>query len=345
MKIAIVNDIKIAAEALRRIIRTDPKHNVAWIAYDGVEAVKKCAEDTPDLILMDLIMPNMGGVEATRQIMKSTPCAILIVTSTVSGNSSKVFEAMGYGALDVVKTPAIDMNRHDLGGTELLRKIERIGFLIDKISSASKKERQDVFIKPSKITQNAAPLLVIGSSTGGPKALAQIISHFSKKISFATVIIQHVDEKFANSLAQWLTAQTSHSVQVAKDGATLSPGTILLAGKNDHLTITKSLALHYTENPKENPYRPSVDVFFKSAALHWPVKSIAVLLTGMGSDGALGMKSLQDSGWLTIAQQEDTCVVYGMPKAAIELGAATSVLPLEEIGPSIIEMFKSLEKK
>lgn len=336
MKIGIVNDIKMTVEALRLILKTNPNYEIAWIAYDGVEAVEKSAAHPPDLILMDIMMPNMGGVEATRIIMKNCPCAILIVTSTVSGNSPQIFEAMGYGALDVVKTPSLDMNRKDLGGGDLLRKIERISFLIPSLNHKS---------YPLYKRISAPPLLVIGSSTGGPKALASIISHFSKKTSFATVIIQHVDEQFAPGLAKWLSVHTSLPVQVALHGTELAPGNIFIAGKNDHLTMTEECFLNYTEEPVDNPYRPSVDVFFNSVARYWPKKSVGVLLTGMGGDGALGLKNLKEAGWYTIAQREETCVVYGMPKAAVEIGAATSILPLDRIGPEIMEMFKNLENK
>jgi len=342
MRIAIVNDVKIAVEALRRIVKTNPKYEIAWIAYDGIEAVEKCAKDTPDLILMDLVMPNMNGIEATRCIMKNSPCAILIVTSTVSTHTSKIFEAMGFGALDVIKTPGLDMNRKDLGGTDLLKKIERISFLIGNFSD---RQRKILEIPAPKFPSRSLlpPLVVIGASTGGPKALATIISHFSKNLPFATVIIQHLDEQFAQGFAKWLSAQTSQFIQVAQEKMQIVPGSIFIAGKNDHLTITKEHQLHYVKDPLGSPYCPSVDIFFNSVAYNWPVKSVGILLTGMGMDGAVGLKTLKDNGWTTIAQREDTCVVYGMPRAAVALGAATTILPLDGIGPTIVEMFKEIK--
>lgn len=337
MRIAIVNDIRMAVEALRRIVLSQPGYEIAWVAYDGAEAVAKCAKDIPDLILMDLIMPVMGGVQATELIMKHSPCAILIVTSTVSGHSSKVFEAMGFGALDVVRTPAVDMSRSDLGGGELLKKIARIGILISKTPHI-KRESPDVISEPASKKGELPPLLLIGSSTGGPGALAKILAHFPPKRSFATIIVQHVDEQFAVGLARWLGGQTSLPVTLAEPGAQPYPGVILLASKNDHLIMTSAFTLRYSEKPIENPYRPSVDVFFNSVAKLWPHKGVAVLLTGMGCDGAIGLKALKNSGWITIAQDEKSCVVYGMPKAAADIGAAQIVLPIEEIGPEVIEL-------
>lgn len=341
MRIAIVNDVKITVEVLRRIISSINGHEIAWVAYDGLEAVQKCSQDVPDLILMDLIMPVMNGVDATESIMKSHPCAILIVTSSVNNNMSMVFKAMGLGALDVVSTPIWDLNSPDLGGLELLNKIDRIACLIGKSVNKikSKPTLNELAKKASKST--VPPLLLIGSSTGGPIALTKILSHFHESPEFATVIIQHVDEQFASNLANWLSQEVSQNIQIAYDGIRLKKGMVLLAGKNDHLIMTESLTLHYTKHPLNNPYRPSVDILYNSIAKYWPEKSIAALLTGMGSDGAKGLKALNAKGWFTIAEHEESCVVFGMPKAAIELGGVSEVLRLEEIGPAILSFFES----
>jgi two-component system, chemotaxis family, response regulator WspF len=343
LRIAIVNDIKITVEVMKRIIESVPDYEIAWVAYDGQEAVNKCAADVPDLILMDLIMPIMSGVEATKIIMKNSPCAILIVTASVTRNISKVFEAMGFGALDVVSTPVLDIQKPEFGGIELLRKIERIGNLIGKTSKkpAPPKSEPDKMEAPGQVP----PLLVIGSSTGGPMALSKILSCFPEDMKFGAIIIQHVDEEFAPGLAHWLRSQTSLDVQIAYEGAQPRKGLVLLAGKNDHLILTPKLKLKYTEDPIENNYRPSVDVFFSSVARYWPEKSVAALLTGMGSDGAKGLKELHTKGWYTIAEDESSSIVFGMPRAAIELKAVSSVMPLDEIGPGILTFFESRRKK
>ena len=186
---------------------------------------------------------------------------------------------------------------------------------------------------------------MIGSSTGGPGALTKILSHFPENHSFATIIIQHVDEEFAPGLARWLSNEVSLNIQIAFDGMQPKKGMILLAGKNDHLILTETKTLKYTPKPVETPYHPSVDVLFNSVVRYWPENSLAVLLTGMGSDGAKGMKSLHDKGWYTIAEHQDSCVVYGMPKAAIELEGVSEVLHLEKIGPAILSYFESRVKR
>ena len=338
MQIAIVNDTLIATEALRRVLKTVPNYKIAWTARDGAEAVIKCARDTPDLILMDLIMPVMDGVEATRQIMSASPCAILIVTATVKGHSSKVFEAMGYGALDVVSTPILGTGGYLEGGAGLLSKIVTIGKLIGKpVSSLFQPislQKQHFFLKSSP------PLVIIGASTGGPQAIATILSHLGDTFAGAIVIIQHVDEQFAPGLAQWLNDQTPLPIHLANAGCMIEVGKVLVAGTNDHLVIQSNLKLAYTENPRDYPYRPSVDVFFKSIAQHWSGKGVAVLLTGMGKDGAQGLALLRSQGWHTIAQAKSSCVIYGMPKAAVELGAAVDILPVEAIAPAILRVLR-----
>lgn len=343
MRIAIVNDVKITVEVLKRIITSIDGHEVAWVAYDGAEAVKKCAADIPDLILMDLIMPVMNGVEATEVIMKSHPCPILIVTASVNKNLSMVFKAMGLGALDVVSTPILDLNSPDFGGLDLLNKIDRIASLIGKNVPKVKLPSSTIKTKGSH-EGKVPPLLLIGSSTGGPIALTKILSRFHESPDFATIIVQHVDEQFAASLAHWLSQEVSQNIQIAYDGIHLKKGMVLLAGRNDHLMMTDAQTLQYTKHPIDNPYRPSVDILFNSIAQYWPDTSIAILLTGMGSDGAKGMKTLHSKGWHTIAEHEDSCVVYGMPKAAIELDAVSQVLHLEDIGPAILAYFESKKK-
>jgi two-component system response regulator WspF len=330
MRIAIVNDTSIAVEALRRVVVKVPDYEIAWIARDGAEAVAKCAADTPDLILMDLLMPIMDGVEATRRIMTTSPCAILVVTSTVSGNASKVFEAMGYGALDAINTPMLGTGGHTEGGAGLLSKIATIGKLIGKPA----RNRKLQIPKPKSLVP---ALVAIGSSTGGPKALAAVLSQFSRSFQAAVVIVQHVDAQFAPGLVDWLNEQTALPVELAMAGCPVEGGKVLVAGTNDHLVLQSNLTLTYTEEPRDYPYRPSVDVFFSSIADCWPGKGIGVLLTGMGRDGAQGLMSLRSASWHTIAQDRATSVVYGMPKAAAELGAAVQILPIQAIGSILIE--------
>jgi len=177
--------------------------------------------------------------------------------------------------------------------------------------------------------------VAIGSSTGGPKALATILSQLPASFGAPIAIVQHVDAQFSSGFVDWLRQQTVLPIRIAVAGDRLVQGTVLVAGTNDHLYLKPDLTLGYTKEPINYPYRPSVDVFFKSIAQHWTRKGTAVLLTGMGRDGAEGLSVLKLQGWHTIAQDKDSCVVYGMPKAAVELNAAVEVLSPDAIGTTL----------
>ena len=330
MKIGIVNDMRAACEALRRVVDSLPDHEVAWTAADGVEAVALAKRDRPDLILMDLLMPHMDGAQATRQIMAAAPCAILVVTATVSGNISLVYDAMGYGALDAVDTPMLGPAGEVSGAGALVEKIGVIAKLVGPTGESRK--------RPQPRPGGAPPrLLVVGASTGGPKAIADLLLPLPQDWNVATVVVQHVDVAFAQGLAKWLGDRTGRPVRVAEHGQHPQAGDVLLAGTNDHLVLSKARTLEYREEPREVFFRPSVDVFFTSVAEHWPQIGAAILLTGMGKDGAKGLATLRGRGWHTIAQDEATSVVWSMPKAAIDLGAASVVLPVERMPQSILD--------
>ncbi|MBD2206468.1 chemotaxis response regulator protein-glutamate methylesterase [Calothrix sp. FACHB-1219] len=340
MKIAIVNDLAIALTNLRRILQTVPEYKVIWTAQNGAEAVSKCQQNPPDLILMDLLMPVMDGVQATQQIMKHSPCAIVIVSTSTEKNVAQVYAAMGYGALDAVDTPILDGEDSADMTNKLLAKIAVIGKLI---KSPTQGTRAKLVTRAShfeqKIQLSLPSLVAIGSSTGGPKALATILSQLPVNFAAAIAIVQHVNGHFSSSFAEWLNQQTALPVRLAVAGDRLQKGTVLLAGSNDHLHLKPDLTLDYTNHPRDYPYRPSVDVFFQSLAQNWKNKGTGILLTGMGRDGAAGLSELKCQGWHTIAQNQESCIVYGMPKAAVELNAAVEILSLEAIATTIRQKF------
>jgi len=341
MRIAIVNDMLMALEAMRRVIAKRADWQIAWMARDGAEAVKKCAADTPDIILMDLIMPVMNGAEATKQIMRDSPCAILVVTATVEGNMQLVFEAMGHGALDAINTPGLGADGKLTGAAELEKKID----LISKLVGKGKQLVPALVALGDTVAEDhhLPQLVVIGASTGGPAALKEIFGQLPDGFPAAFVVIQHVDILFSSDLADWLGRQCPLPVKVAEDGCQPEKGIIRIAGTNDHLIMTAEKTLSYCAEPKDNFYRPSVDVFFHSVAINWPARGTAVLLTGMGRDGAEGLLSLRKTGWRTIAQDKKTSVVFGMPKAAIECGAAKEILPIDRIAPELISYIARTE--
>jgi two-component system response regulator WspF len=334
MRIGIVNDLPIAVEILRRVLAGTGEHQLAWVAMNGAEAVAQCRLDLPDLILMDLTMPVMDGVEATRQIMLATPCPILLVTASVDDNVPGVYEAMGHGALDAVDLPSVSLRTDgSVRASPLLVKIATLGRLMQD-HTASRPSR--IAVRPRA---SASPALVaIGASAGGPAAVAAVLSKLPADFPAALVLVQHLDAQFVAGLADWLGQQTKLPVRAAREGEPPQPGTVLVASTSDHLVFKTRSELGYTPEPRDQLYRPSVDVFFESAARWWQDALVGVLLTGMGRDGAIGLKKLRDRGHLTLAQDKATSAVYGMPKAAAALGAAVEILPLDSIAPRLVDV-------
>ena len=334
MRIGIASDLPLAVEALRRALSLRPEHQVIWVAKDGAQAIALCAKDTPDLLLMDIVMPGIDGVRAIRTITASSPCAILIVTASVDQHEGSVFEAMGHGAMDAVDTPVVGRGDLKAGAAPFLVKIDTLARLVSTrrfIPSA------DMF-GDTWVVGRRERLVAIGASAGGPMAIARVLKGLPENFPAVVIIVQHVDERFASGMAEWLARESVLPVRVAEEGERPPKGVALLARTNDHLTFKAADRIGYTVEPQEQAYRPSVDVFFESAARFWPGDAVGVLLTGMGRDGAKGLRALRNKGHYTIAQDEATSAVYGMPKAAATLGAAVDILPLETIGPRLIEV-------
>ncbi len=324
MKIGIANDVAMAAEALRRVIAGTSEHQVLWIARTGMEAVRMCAEQRPDLVLMDLNMPELDGVEATRVIMDKSPCAILIVTGQPQDNVSQVFRALGAGALDVTATPILAGAAGGEGA--LLAKIKTIGKLV-RASHADNARRPP----PAARGDGVNHLLAIGASTGGPLAVAHILARWNAPPGTAIVVVQHIDANFAGHFSKWMGEQLVMPVKVIEDGDALQAGCVQIARTNDHLVLDARHRLHYALEPRDYPYRPSVDVFFECVARHWECEATGILLTGMGRDGAQGLLSMRQAGKATIAQDQESSAVYGMPRAAADIGAAQRILSLDGI--------------
>jgi two-component system, chemotaxis family, response regulator WspF len=338
MRVGIVNDMRLATEALRRVVCSHPDHAIAWTAVNGEEAVRLCQQDRPDVVLMDLIMPGMNGAEATRQIMRRSPCPILVVTATVAGNYSLVCEALGHGAYDAVSTPVLgDLPPHQAGAA-LLAKLARVDTIRRRLEGQPASPAGSVAQpkRPRIAPGGFPPIVALGASTGGPQAIRAILSKWPADFPAAVLVVQHIGADFAESLASWLAQDCRLDVRTACDGDRPKAGTVLVAGTDDHLAMTPEGSLAYTSEPIDNPFRPSVNVLFQGLARYWPRGGAAALLTGIGRDGAQGLLELRRAGWHTIAQLGSTCVVDGMPQAARQLGAAMEVLDVQEIAESVL---------
>lgn len=336
MKIGIVNDLEMAVQAISSALNSTKEHRVLWIAKTGAEAVRLCRENTPDLVLMDLVMPGMNGAETTRQIMGACPTGILVVTASIAGNCGLAFEAMGAGALDVIATPALSI---DSSRKEFLQKISQIGAIV----AEQNKPEPPPLCRPETLTCSVAgatdTIVAIGCSAGGPAALAEILGALDPVGRAAVVIVQHIDVRFVEDLAQWLKGFAKDPIKLVAEGDLIEPGHIYLAGKDGHIEAHSCSRLRYEQTIGGFAYQPSVDVFFASIARNWRGKALGAVLTGMGKDGASGLRSMRAAGFLTIAQDEKSSALFGMPKAAAPF--ASEILPLSSMAPRINRWIKS----
>ena len=333
MKIAIVNDMPMAVEALRRALAFEPEHQVVWVASDGAEAVARCAEFTPDLILMDLIMPVMDGVEATRRIMAETPCAIVIVTVDRKQNVHRVFEAMGHGAL----TWWIRL-RWVRGCT---------GSGSPAVAQDPQYRLADRPATPAAPRAVSAPLVgasqrrglvAIGSSAGGPAALEVLLKGLPREFPASIVLVQHVDQVFASGMAEWLSGVSGLPVRLAREGEPPQPGQVLLAGTNHHIRLLQGGQLSYTAEPVGEIYRPrstcSSRVWRVSGrAMPWASCSPVWAATAPGPE-------TDAPAWFPHHRpDQQSSAVYGMPKAAAAIEAAVEIRSLERIAGRLMEIF------
>lgn len=337
MKIAIVNDLEIARVVLRRVVSSIHECELLWEADNGLKALEMQTVSPVDLIIMDIHMPQMGGVQATRLIMREAPCSILIVTSSVNENVSPVYDALGAGAIDAASTPEVLSDGSLRGDEILIHKINTIRKLVERNVSKPQLQVESPSVSSSTCQ---VPLVVVGASTGGPRALVEILSRLPARFPASMVIVQHIDTQFLSGLIEWLDKQTELPVVEAEYGSMPQTETIHVAPTHHHLILNPEGAFTPLQDHTHS-FVPSVDLFFESVATHWSRPGLALLLTGMGRDGAEGLLSLRKSGWTTLAQDEESSIVYGMPKAAAQLDAAIKILPVHQMADPILAYAQS----
>jgi len=352
MKLAVVHQSLEVLESLEAALRTQGDHECLWVAVDGRGIAARCKAHPPDLLLVDVTLKNPSAAEITRTVLETKTCGVVLVGSRPSSSTSAAYDAMGAGALDVLPLPGDDgASRND--ARVLSSRLDKLGRTRTPNGTPRAPTPTAVVRGPTPPPRVLAPhrlerpparvtragqypkLVAIGASTGGPQAIHQLLTSLPRPVTCSIAIVQHIEGIFAHGMTEWLSEGTGVKVKLATPGAHLEPGTALLAGSEGHLVLTPSGTFTYADEPRDSIHRPSVDAFFKSLAEHWPAPGIAVLLTGMGRDGAVGLHELRQKGWRTIAQDESSSVVFGMPKAAIQLGAAERTLPISEMGPAI----------
>jgi two-component system response regulator WspF len=321
MKIGIAHDSDAMARLLAEAVRHEPGWSAVWRADRSLAAPERCRAYPPDVLLLQCT-PEVADL--TRRIMRDTPCAIVLLTATRHVDTARVFGALAAGALNVVAEPAVDGQGRLAGIDAVVRALRTAGALRATVAPAPESE-------PLPAERPLPPLVVIGASTGGPTALAQVLAPIPREFAAAIVVVQHVAAEFSGDLLAWIGGRTHLPVRAASHGDLPARGVVLMAAGADDLWLERGLRLTYRRPRLDSFYHPSVDVFFESVASGWPTPGAAVLLTGIGRDGAQGLLALRRAGWMTIAQDAHSAVVDGMPRAARELGAADHVLPLAQI--------------
>ena len=334
IRVLVVDDSDLARELITAILSTDNEIAIVGEAKNGKEAVEKGRELKPDIITMDIEMPVMNGLEAIEQIMATNARPILVVTTR--GDANTAYAAISKGALDLVVKPDVNLAE----AQEFIQKIKLLSKIkvITHIGGKHVLRERSVEKLPVFAGVTSDRVVAIASSTGGPEALSIILSALPETFPCPLVIAQHNSDGFIPGLVEWLKRVSKVKVKVAEEGETIVPGTAYVSPSERHMEISILKKVVFVERHPTDLYRPSCDRLLSSVALAYKAKGIGIILTGMGSDGVGGMKQIWEWGGTTIAQDEKTCIVFGMPKVAIESGCIGKILPLDEISREIISL-------
>lgn len=339
IRVVIADDSLVSREMLAQILTSDSDIEVIGLAKDGQEAVEMVERLRPDLVTMDVHMPRMDGLKATEQIMAFTPTPILVVSSSVYGQGmGRAFDALNLGALEVMKKPeARDWAELDRIGREIIRRVKVLANVRVITHIRGRRTIGGGVVTHADTQPNQRTLIAIGSSTGGPSALLDVLGRLPADLPVPIVIAQHIADGFIPGLVSWLDAGCEIGVRAAEDGEVPEPGKAYFAPTGSNL-VMDGKTMRFQAPGHGQLYIPSADTLFESVSRSHGKRAVGVILTGMGADGANGLKLMRNAGARTIAQDEATCTVFGMPKAAIDIGAAESVLPVQGIADGIQTM-------
>lgn len=343
--VLVVDDSAFMRSALSSMLSSDPGVTVVGTARDGVEAVEKVLALKPDVVTMDVEMPKMDGLSALKIIMERCPVPVIMVSSLTTEGARITIEALEMGAADFIPKNLSDLSINVMKLREVLtEKVRHIGAKGHCRRSFARavvrKEGPPLSCPPRTTGDRRIGVVAIGTSTGGPKALQEIIPKLPGDFPVPIVIAQHMPPNFTGPFAERLNQLSRLEVREAREGDLLKPGLALIAPGRGHMRVRRQrvieTAVSISETKDDFIYRPSVDAMMLSVAECYPGRALGVILTGMGSDGAKGLAALKRTGGRVIAQDEASCVVYGMPKAAVDAGLADKVVPVEEIAGEIV---------
>jgi two-component system chemotaxis response regulator CheB len=341
IKVLIVEDSLVVSHLLLQILQSDPEIVVVGQARNGEEAVWLANHLKPDVITMDINMPKLDGIEATKLIMQQCPTRIIIVSAAGNNNESKsAFEAIKSGALQVIDKPKgyLASDYEQIKGS-LIKSVKLMSTLKVVTRWATKKPVKPLVKQPTVKTSGKIKVMGIGASTGGPAALNYLLSRLPKNFPLPILIVQHITFGFGAAFADWLNTESSLPVFLAIQGQAIEPGQVYIAPDGYHLGVNSNGVIHLTNKKVNyNHHIPSVNYLFESLAKSYGHQSLGLLLTGMGDDGALGLRLIREAGGRTFVQDEESSVVFGMPKEAIRIGAAEKIVPLNTVWDQIFKV-------
>lgn len=347
IRVLIVDDSAVVRQALTEILSSDPELEIMGTASDPFVAAQKIRETVPDVITLDVEMPRMDGVTFLQKIMSQHPIPVVMCSSLTEEGSETALKALEYGAVEIIQKPRLGVKQFleeshvIICDTVKAAAQARVRRIRPGIRQAAPKLTADAVIsKPrgNAMIQTTEKVVMVGASTGGTEALRVFLEAMPLDAP-GIVVVQHMPENFTRSFAARLDSICRISVKEAENNDTVVRGRALIAPGNAHALLKRSGARYYVEikeGPLVSRHRPSVDVLFRSAARYAGKNAVGVIMTGMGDDGAKGLLEMKEAGAATIAQDEQSCVVYGMPREAVRLGAARRVLPLENIAGAVV---------
>ena len=340
MKVAIAHPEAAVRQRLNVILQDSFGIECAWEADESRGVRFRFQQETPDILLLSLELKGEPVSNLTRDLILGAPCAILLLEGSGDSDVSTVFDCLGQGATDVARLPANPLTAKAEAWANLRARFATLKTLVGHVQPAGPVPSSEGMLDVAHL--NSPLIVALGASTGGPKALATVLSAFPETFPAAVVIVQHLDAHFYQGLSEWLALGSRLPVVAVDEPVTFEAGNIYLAARPEHMVVSPGDRLSFTREWPELVSRPSIDVLFKSLAEMRGARGVAALMTGMGRDGAEGLLALRRAGFYTIAQDAPSSVVYGMPRAAADMDAATIVLPLQRIGARIVEKVHAL---